>query len=389
MAKKKKTKTKRQANRIKIVIRKLKKLAEDTGFIIHTADECHNPFDLRRPSSLMSLDLATGGGLPAGGLSQIDGPESSGKNYMLFQYMRACQDLYGSNANIGMACFEHMIDKDFARKAGIQIAYDRYEIEAEQRYLQQRGLEILSKGEITKKRVQLGEFVIIRGQAEDVMDGILELVASNEFQIVGIDSWETVLPNVEVDKELSKDPKMAARASLQSRFVGKLHHFLNRKSDDGRENETTLIATGQVRDNIQSKKMFFSKEFESKTARAVRHGKLVDINLKSGSAIRKSDGTKIGKNIKWEVMKGKAGCHEGGKGQVEYQFEPPRMNFISDLITVGVKLGAVKKKGDVHVAGDFEGSEKDLARELRTNEILRKSIAAAILYESELRIRYV
>lgn len=389
MAKKKTEKETKKRTSVKLIIRQLKKFAEDAGLIIHTADECHNPFDLRRPSGLISLDLATGGGLPAGGLSQLDGPESAGKNYLLFQYMRACQDLYGSKANIGMACFEQMIDKKFARKAGVRIAHDKYEIDAEQLYLRQRGLEPLSKEEIAEKRCQLGEFVIVRGEAGDVMEGILKLVESNEFQIIGIDSWETILPNVEVDKLLSNDPKVAARAALQSRFVGKLHYFLNRKSNDGRENETTLIATGQVRDVVQTKKVFFAKEFENKTARAVRHAKLVDINLKSGSAIRKSDGTKIGKTIKWEVTKGKAGCHEGGKGQVEFQFEPLRMNFIADLITTGTKLGVIKKKGDKRLTGDFEGSEKDLAQELRSNEVLRKSIVGGIIFESELRIRYV
>lgn len=379
-----------KSTRARRIIQRIKKLAKDAGILIHTADECHNPFDLRRPCGLLSLDLATGGGLPAGGLSQIDGPESSGKNYLMFQYMRACQDLYEGEANIGMACFEHMIDKDFARQCGLKIAYDKYEIGAEQRYLKQRGMAPLSKKEIEEKRTQLGQFVIVRGEAEDVIDGVLELVAMNAFQIIGIDSWETILPSVERAKDMSDDPKMAARAALQSRFIGKLHHFLNRADDDGRENETTLIATGQVRSVIKTKRgTYFAKEFDTQTARAVRHGKLIDIALKSGATIKKSNGTKTGKMIKWEVVKGKAGCHEGGQGQIEYTFKPPRMNFISDLITTGVKTGAINRDGKIREIGDFRGTEDELANELRRDDGLRKSLQATILYESELRIRYV
>src|SRR5687767_369899 len=51
--------------------------------IVREGKEISNTFILRRPTGITSLDIALGGGFPAGGLSQVIGKDSSGKSYLV------------------------------------------------------------------------------------------------------------------------------------------------------------------------------------------------------------------------------------------------------------------------------------------------------------------
>lgn len=395
MAKKKKAAPKPKKNsKAEQAIKKIKRWAADHKFVdvIHTASECHNPFDLRRPCGLISWDLATGGGLPAGGLSQIDGAEGVGKNLFLYLYMKKCQQLYGEQAAIAMACFEHMPDKDFGRRVGVNIAYDPYEIAAEQAHRRQKGLESLTKKDVKEMTTQLGTFAFLTGTGAQVMEAILYLVETNAYQIIGIDSWETALPPTEEKKELHEDAKVADRALQQSRFMPRLHHHMARKCPDGKQNETTVIGIGQVRAKVNTRLTPFMTPYESKTAHALKHGKLVDVTIKAGRAIKSGSSAtakKIGKAINWEVTKGSAGCHEGGRGEAVFYFNPPRVDTLLDLWNTGVLMGAITREGDTYRIGHASGSEKDVKLELKNDEILRQATVSQILHLSDLNIRYI
>lgn len=350
------------------------------------ATDLYNPFDLRRPSGIMSLDLESGGGLPAGGLSQIDGPESTGKNYLLFQYMRQCQRIYGEEAAIAMACFETTIDKDYARKVGVSVAYSEYEIEAINRSRRERGEGPLPKAEVEAMMSQLGVFVILRGDAANTMDGILELAASGAYQIIGVDSWDTMLTSGEEEKSMTKAPQVAAQAGMHTVFMNKYHAIMNRRVSGG-ENETTVIGIRQVRADMHSSGMY-QREWKSKGAHSLRHGKLVDITLVGGKSIVDTDKRKIGKYVNWEITKGKAGCHEGPKGDWIYYFEPPKADLVADLWATAKLTGAVRREKGVYKIGTLEGEEEGILAAIAKDESLADAIRNEIVCIRGLNIRY-
>lgn len=349
------------------------------------ASELYNPFDLRRPSGIMSLDLYCGGGLPAGGLSQIDGKESVGKNWLLFQYMRQCQRIYGEKAAIAIACFETALDKAFARQCGVNIAYAEYEIEAINRKRKEDGLGPIPKAEVELMQQQLGVFVVLRGEMEATLDNVLSLTGSNAYQIIGVDSWDSMLPAEEEEKSMAKVPKVAVQAGMHTNFMHKLHATMNRRVDN-KENETTIIGIRQVRQDLKAGP--YQRDWASKGACALKHGKLVDITLIPGKSIVDGDKKKVGKFVNWEITKGKAGCHEGPKGEWMFYHDPPRADVARDLWATAKMFGVVTREKGNYRIGTLEGAEEGILATLAQDMDLVDAVRDEIIKARGLNIRY-
>ena len=85
-------------------------------------EDVSNTYLLRRPSGIMQLDVDTGGGLPAGGINYISGPDGSGKTWLLYNYFATHQRLYGEEASICYVPVEFLPDYKFMRLCGCIIA---------------------------------------------------------------------------------------------------------------------------------------------------------------------------------------------------------------------------------------------------------------------------
>lgn len=346
----------------------------------------HNPFDLRRPSGILSLDLHCGGGLPAGGLSQIDGLESVGKNFLVNQYFKRCQQIYGDQTAIAVYGFEHGYDKQFGRAAGIQIAYDDYEIDVERRHRQRMGLPALTPSEIKTAHVQQGLFAIFTGDAEKLMDSMITLIASNTFQLIAVDSWDALLPGDDQQKSMVDDVKVAGNPLLESRFMRKFHSAMSGVCADGRMNETTVIGIRQVRANMST----FGKgrRYETKGSHAIKHGKLIDISLRPGAQILATNKSRLGKEMNWEVTKGKVGCHEGHRGVFDYYYEPPRVDLVKDLVATALSVGVITQAGSMFSFGRVKTRGLDgLHQHLRLHPDVAADIADAVDKVAGLKIR--
>lgn len=357
-----------------------------SGPVIQKASDTWNTFDLRRPSGIMSLDLSTGGGLPSCGLSQLDGPEGVGKNFLLYHYMAECQRIYGDKACIGMASLETPMDKHFAQRCGVRIAMSPYDIDVENRARQRRGQPPMDSAEIKEARTMpdVGQFLVLdQGGAENIMNSIIDLVGHNICQIIGIDSWDAVQTYLEREKQLGEHAQRASVAQLQSFFAKKL-------SDEGlpaiyrckecgfsplesnvtdvaarkyywrcgscswrgldpavERNETTLIAIRQVRSRMST----FGKgrPYQSAGAHAIRHQNLVRVTVHPGSRIPEDTSKpKLGKEVSWEVTKGKCGCHEGARGSFKLYFENMQVDVFDDLISQCLQQGIMGQGGGVY-----------------------------------------
>jgi RecA/RadA recombinase len=336
------------------------------GVILQQGVEVEGRLDLRRPSGITQLDIACGGGLPAGGLSQIDGADGVGKNLLMNYYFAKQQSIHGDATNLAMVCLESGYDKLFGRAVGVKVALSPYEIEAEGRRRRMKGEPELTEEEVAELQSQVGNFHIFRGAAsEKILEAVVHCVASNSYQIIGIDSWDAMLTAAEEGKELEDNAKVADASGIQTRWMRKVFGALSpqkicpdcfsrplgfKQYGKGNfdytcpeskcgwkgkkpymwENETTLIGIRQIRANLNKMGMH-ARDYKVGGAYALRHGKMIDIALRRGKPIELSN-TNIGKEINWELTKGKAGTHEGLKGAYEYYYAPPGIDLSSDLV---------------------------------------------------------
>jgi RecA/RadA recombinase len=366
------------------------------GVVIQRGADLEGRFDLRRPCGIPSLDIATGGGLPAGGLSQIDGPDGVGKNLLIYSYFAQVQRLYGDDTRIFMLCMEFPFDKVYARNLGFRVPFSDYEIGVEHRRRQEAGEAPLTKEEIKdlQDKAGCGEFLVLRGAAEANLDALVRLIESNAFQIGAVDSWDAMLTAAEDEAELADDPRIASASNVQTKWMKKVQSamaprkrcpecltlegegmdFKKTNSEAGygyyckcgwkgkaiilEENETTIIGIRQVRANLQKAGMR-SREWKVGGSWALKHGKLVDIQIRQSDILMdKEQKNKIGKEITFEITKGKAGTHEGKTGTFKYYFEPPEVDIESDILNYCTTKGIIRRGGAVYYIGDEKFSGK-------------------------------
>lgn len=295
--------------------------------VIAFANEAPNTFELRRPSGIMQLDVATGGGLPAGGLSEISGPDNAGKTDLILRYFLMHQLLYGPKSALAYASVEGGFDFRRALSMGLRVPVPDVMINQWNAERRIRGLPNYTEEEYAAFKQQTGEFVIISGATgEEVLETTLDAVRSAIFSIVAVDPVSIILPTVDADKELVKAAKVGSRATLLTEFMKKYT-----PSTGGLENlnYTTLIFSNQVRANqeradARPHMQKYMKRWAAVGAHAEKHIKLIDITLWSGQKIKKTIAgaeTTVGKVTHFEISKGKAGTHDNIFG--EYPFFYP------------------------------------------------------------------
>jgi hypothetical protein len=394
------------------------------GVVLQRGSDLEGRFDLRRPCGIPSLDIATGGGLPAGGLSQVDGPEGAGKNLLIYHYFAQVQRLYGDDTNIFMLCMEFPFDKMFARKVGFRVPFSPYEIDVERRRRKEAGEEELTKEELNdlENDEGCGTFHVLRGCAEANLDAIVAMIESNAYQIGAVDSWDSMLTSWEDETDLSEDARMASASSVQTRWMRKVHSALtprpycpqcgslvleHKKTSTGGYNwyckdgdcswkgkqpgldeiESTIIGVRQVRANMNKGK--YGRDWKIGGAWALKHGKLIDIQLRQSDILKVKD-EKVGKEISWELVKGKAGAHEGPKGSFRYYFDPPEIDVDFDFYTYCTAHEIIKRAGATYTFGDtkFKG-KAEVLNALAEEPEFKQKLWAAMLAEAGLQhVRY-
>lgn len=399
------------------------------GIVIQRGEEVEGRQDLRRPSGIASLDVACGGGLPAGGLSQIDGPDGVGKNLLLNYYFAQNQKIHKEDSNLGMACLEFNYDKRFGRACGVKVALSEYEIEAEGRRRHITGEPELTREEEDDLQKQVGKFHIFRGAAaEKILEGVSKCINLNSYQVIGIDSWDAMLTVADENKELEDNAKVADAANVQTRWMRKVFGALSpqkicpacysrplefKKYGEGNyayicpdcswkgkkpymwENETTIIGIRQVRSNIQRAGMH-AREYKVGGAYALRHGKMIDIQLRKGETLLGKGREKVGKEIIWEITKGKAGTHEGLTGSYNYFFENKSIDVVADMINYCTANDIIVYKGPKHGYrykhhdADIKlGSKEELARRIQEDSEIQHVLRVAMLRRADLgHVRY-
>jgi len=159
------------------------------------------------PTGALSLDIATGvGGFPRGRMTEIYGPESSGKTTLALHVIAEAQKAGGTAAFIDA---EHALDVHYASRLGVNI--DDL---------------LVSQPDFGEQALEITE-ILIRSSAVDV---------------IVIDSVAALVPKAEIDGNIG-DSHMGLQARLMSQAMRKLTGILKRTN-------TSLIFINQIRMKI-------------------------------------------------------------------------------------------------------------------------------------------
>jgi len=338
------------------------------------ASDMTSPYILRRPTGILGLDIALGGGLHASGGVEIHGEESVGKTHLAYRVASMLQKNYGQQANVLIFSTEIKPDKGFARKSGVQVAYSEAEIEQYDKLRRDRGMPSFSSEELDDLRLQTGEVVVLCSSTADVgLDGVVDALRDNVFQLVIIESMGAFL-TPDMDEKDIGERVYGGSSIVVTNFQNKIYPLFMMSRPDGSTLETTLIGVNQARATMDAGK-YAPKTRQAAGAFAWKHGQLASIMLSKSGKIRHGEaGPVVGREVSWLLTKGKAGTHDGKSGKYDYyhvkagdpvfwkDYEAEWMggvDVVREAVGVGVGMGIIELAGSWATFGDLKVQGQD------------------------------
>jgi recombination protein RecA len=204
----------------------------------------------------ISFDAALGvGGLPRGRVTEVFGPESSGKTTITLQVIAEAQ------RHGGLAAFaEHALDPAYARKLGVDI------------------------DNLLVSQPDSGE------QALEITEA---LVRSGAIDVLVVDSVAALVPKAELDGEMG-DSHMGLQARLMSQALRKLTGTVSKS-------RTALIFINQLREKIG---VMFGNPETTTGGRALKFYSSVRVDIRRIAAVKEGD-TVVGSRTKVKIVKNK------------------------------------------------------------------------------------
>jgi recombination protein RecA len=275
----------------------------------------------------MNLDAAIGiGGIPRGRITEIYGPESSGKTTLCLHVIANAQRTGGVAAFIDA---EHALDIEYAKKLGVDIEN-----------------LLVSQPDTGEQALEIAE-LLIRSSAVDVLV---------------IDSVAALVPRAEIEGEMG-DSHVGLQARLMSQALRKLTGAVSRS-------RTSVIFTNQIREKIGV--MFGSPETTT-GGRALKFYSSVRLDIRRIGAIKEGQDN-TGNRTRVKVVKNKmAPPFKQAEFDVMYNEGISRTGLLIDL---GVENDIVNKSGAWFSYGDvrlgqgrenakqFLNESEDLAAEI-------------------------
>ena len=274
------------------------------GAIMRMGDDSFSSTIEAIPTGAINLDAAIGiGGIPRGRISEIYGPESSGKTTLCLQVIANAQRLGGIAAFVDA---EHALDVGYARKLGVDV--DNL---------------LVSQPDTGEQALEIAE-VLIRSSAIDV---------------IVIDSVAALVPRAEIEGEMG-DTHVGLQARLMSQALRKLTGAVSRSN-------TSVIFTNQIR--IKVGVMFGSPETTS-GGRALKFYASLRLDIRRIGAIKDGQDV-IGNRTRVKVVKNK--CAPPFK-QAEFDIQYNEgVSHTALLIDLGVDHEIIEKSGSWFSYGDL------------------------------------
>src|SRR5689334_15615924 len=279
----------------------------------------------------LSLDIALGvGGIPRGRITEIYGPESSGKTTICQHIVAEIQKLGGTAAYIDM---EHALDPGYAAKCGADI------------------------DNLLVSQPDTGE------QALEITE---TLVRSGGIDLVVIDSVAALVPRSELEGDMG-DATMGVQARLMSQALRKLSGAIN-------QTKTSVVFTNQLRQKIG---VMFGNPETTTGGQALKFYASIRLDVRRIQAIKLGEEV-IGNRTRVKVVKNKV-APPFRTAEFDIMFNEG-ISKSGDVLDLATKFEVVQKRGAFFSYGDIRlGQGRENAKDyLRQNPDLMNEIEGEI-----------
>jgi recombination protein RecA len=283
------------------------------------------------PTGSLSLDIALGvGGVPRGRITEIYGPESSGKTTICQHIVAEAQRMGGTCAYIDM---EHALDPTYAARCGVVVEN-----------------LLISQPDMGEQALEITE----------------TLVRSGAIDVIVIDSVAALVPRAEIEGDMGDSP-MGMQARLMSQALRKLSGAI-------KQTNTAVIFTNQLRQKIG---VMFGNPETTTGGMALKFYASVRLDVRRIQSIKL--GTEIiGNRTRVRVVKNKvAAPFRTAEFDIMYN---EGISKVGDLLDLGAAMDIIEKRGSFYSYGDLRlGQGRENSKDyLRQNPELAAEVELAI-----------
>jgi len=286
----------------------------------------------------LSLDIALGGaGIPRGRVTELFGPESSGKTTLALHVIASAQRTGGVAAFIDA---EHAMDPTWAKKLGVDVSN-----------------LLISQPDTGEQALEIVEM----------------LIRSNSVDVIVVDSVAALTPKAEIEGEMG-DSHMALQARLMSQAMRKLTAVINKS-------KTALVFINQIRMKIG---VMFGNPETTPGGRALKFYSSIRIDLRRLTTLKDNTGA-IGSRIRARVVKNKI-APPFRDSEFDLMFDSG-ISYEGDLIDLGLGCGVIERSGawlnygDMRLGQGRENAKKFLAENKDLCKEIQNKIFTAIKME--------
>ncbi|MBN2137066.1 MAG: recombinase RecA [Sedimentisphaerales bacterium] len=333
MAKTKKaatTKTGDKSNALERVIAQIEK-EYGQGAIMQMDEHSYAKIEGVSTGSL-SLDIALGGaGIPRGRITELYGPESSGKTTLALHIIANAQKAGGVAAFIDA---EHALDTTWAKRLGVDVSS-----------------MLVSQPDTGEQALDIAEM----------------LIASNSVDVIVVDSVAALTPKAELEGNIG-DTHVGLQARLMSQAMRKLTGIINRS-------KTALVFINQIRMKIG---VMFGNPETTPGGRALKFYSSIRVDLRRITTIKDAKGA-IGSRVRARVVKNKI-APPFRDTEFDIMFDSG-ISYEGDLLDLALAENVVDKSGAWLNYGSVRlGQGRENAKSfLSENTDLRKEIKSKVL----------